>query len=134
MMRGTRTVRIRNGYNVIMSLYAPFRSRIYRYNSEIRDSGYYLKPVHLVYKSIRGRRVKYVYFGRYWYRVVRKGGSIKWIYVGRDKPDPHLPDPPLSPFEGIGIAILGDDVVVDEKTYMVLKKIADLLGYKGKLP
>jgi len=118
-------VRIKNGYKLIMELYSPYRNRIYEYNDKIRDTGYYLKPIHIVHKTVQGMRLKYIYFGRYWYRVVRKGKQgIKWIYVGRDKPDPHLPDPPLSPFEGLGVTVTDGDILVDEYTFKILEKMA----------
>ncbi len=118
---------IKNGYKVLMEIYAPYRARIYAYNSMIKDSGYYLKPIHLVYKKLRNQRVKYIYFGRYWYRLVRKGSTVKWIYVGKDKPDPHLPDPPLSPFEGLSIIVDGTDIIVDEKTFNILNELSKLV-------
>ncbi len=135
--RMTKSVRVKGGYGLIMSIFTPYRVRIYAYNSQIRDTGYYLKPVHMVYKKLEGRKVKYMYFGRYWYRVyrAREGGrsKIKWIYVGRDKPDPQLPEPPINPLEGIAVIVDGDDVLVDEKAFNALTQITQALKKMGLL-
>ena len=129
----TKTLRIYDGYRLVMELYSPYRTRIYKYNSTIRESGYYLKPLHIVYKVVQGRKLKYIYFGRYWYRVYKAPAEgkqkkaksrIKWLYIGRDKPDPHLPDPPINPLEGIAVIVDGNDVLVDERTFEALTKIS----------
>jgi len=129
--KGNKTVIIRDGYKLLMEIYAPYRERIYAYNSRIRDSGYYLKPIHIVYKNVNNRRYKYLYFGRYWYRVIKKGKRVKWVYIGREKPDPHLPDPPLSPFEGISIIVDNNDVIVDELTFKVINEISKRILHKA---
>ncbi len=98
--------------------------KIYEYNERIRSSGYYLKPVHVVYKRVGDTRVKYLYFSRYWYRLVKKDGKLLWIYVGKEKPDPHLPDPPLSPFEGFSVIVDNNDILVDEGTYRALRELS----------
>ncbi len=82
--------------------------KIYEYNKRIKNTGYYLKPVHIVVKkTISGEKKIYRYYGRYWWNVVyrgKRGGKsiIKWIYVGREKP-PGIPDPPTHPLEGLVI-------------------------------
>jgi len=130
-----RTIRLREGYSLLMNIFSPYRSRIYKYNEVIKDSGYYLKPLHIVYRTINKYRVKYLYFGRYWYRVYKSKGKnkskIRWIYIGRDKPDPHLPDPPINPFEGIAVIADSEDILVDEKTLNVLSRIAEDLANRG---
>lgn len=112
-------IRVKDGYKLIMEMFSPYRRKIYEYNESIKDSGYYLKPVHVVIK--KSMNFKYLYFGRYWYRVIRgEGRRLRWIYVGREKPDPNLPEPPLNPFEGLKIIVDGNDVVVDDYVYRVL--------------
>lgn len=112
-------VRVKGGYRLIMDLFSPYRRRIYEYNESIKELGYYLKPIHIVIK--KATNLKYIYFGRYWYRLVKMDdGRIKWIYIGREKPDPHLPDPPLNPFEGLRIIVVDDDIIVDEYVYRIL--------------
>lgn len=112
-------VRVKDGYKLIMEIFSPYRRKIYEYNELIRESGYYLKPVHVVIK--KSTSFKYLYFGRYWYRIIKsEGRKLRWIYVGREKPDPNLPEPPLNPFEGLRIIVDGDDVVIDDYVYRVL--------------
>ncbi len=127
-----KTIRIKGGYRVIMDLYTPYRIKIYEYNSKIKESGYYLKPIHVVHKEVGDRKVKYIYFGRYWYRVVRnRGRKLRWVYVGKEKPDPHLPDPPLTPFEGIGVAVDNGDILVSENVFRALNEIAKMIAKKN---
>ena len=66
---------------------------VYEYNTKIRGYGVYLKPYHIVYKNGK----KYIYIGRYWYKLERKNGKQKWVYLGKEKPLPNLPDPPELP-------------------------------------
>lgn len=66
---------------------------VYDYNKKVSKYGVYLKPYHIVYK--KGK--KYIYIGRYWYRLEKKDGKLKWIYLGKVKPYDYLPDPPEIP-------------------------------------
>lgn len=101
---------------------------IYQYNSAIKHFGYYLKPVHVVSRRSDGNLVKYYYYGRYWYRLDTSSSKLKWIYIGRNKPDPSLPDPP--PHELEGLVVKKSDGFVEflahsedllEKIYVILK-------------
>lgn len=111
--------------NLILSKYT---EQIYSYNNIAREKGLYLKPVHVVVKKQRdGRKVKYYYYGRYWYKIeIRKGrpSKIKWIYLGKEKPDPELPDPPRNPLEGLVVRVTEDQVVVSTPS----KELYDLIG------
>ncbi|BCS91912.1 hypothetical protein [Metallosphaera javensis (ex Sakai et al. 2022)] len=69
------------------------KSLVYDYNTKIREYGVYLKPFHVVYK--KGKR--YIYIGKYWYRLEKLNGKLKWIYLGKAKPLEQLPDPPSLP-------------------------------------
>lgn len=115
-------VTLKDGYQLIMELFLPYRRRIYEYNSLIKDTGYYLKPLHFVVK--KELNLKYLYFGRYWYRIAKgPHNKIKWIYVGREKPDPSLPEPPINPFEGLKTVVNNNDIIVDEYVYRILINI-----------
>ncbi|MEM0037470.1 MAG: hypothetical protein QW772_00835 [Zestosphaera sp.] len=126
-------VAVIDGYPLLMKLYEPYKHRINEYNLTIKDSGYYLKPLHFVYLKSPNKLVsiKYVYFGRYWYRVhkltnPRKHNSkVRWIYIGKEKPDPTLPDPPLNPFEGIYVLAFESDILLSEKSYRALVRISE---------
>lgn len=121
---------LKDGYQLIMELFLPYRRRIYEYNSQIKDTGYYLKPVHLVVK--KELNLKYLYFGRYWYRITKgPHGKIKWIYVGKEKPDPNLPEPPINPFEGLKIIVNNDDIIIDEYVY---KTLSTIINKKDHIP
>jgi len=70
------------------------KNLVYQYNENLKKTGYYLKPFHVVYKK-NGK--EYYYFGRYWYRLEYGNKKMQWIYLGKDKPDDKLPDPPMIP-------------------------------------
>lgn len=110
------------------------------YNRYISGSGYYLKPIHFVTKNVKGEKRKFIYLGRYWWKIVylgrsEKGGvKLKWIYIGRTKPS-GLPDPPGNPLEGLSIYTKegSEDVYFiklkgNEKNF--IEKIETVLGRK----
>jgi len=86
----------------------------YEYNSKIRHTGFYLKPVHMSTRRLQdGTLVKYYYYGRYWYRLEKDAlGRLKWVYIGREKPLHSLPDPPRNPLEGVVIKKYNDTVEI----------------------
>ncbi len=114
-------------YKLIESIVKKYMEKVREYNSLISGRGYYLKPIHMVYKTSGEVKKKYIYHGRYWWRIEylgRSGGKprIKWIYLGKDKPQ-GLPDPPKDPLLGLTYyKVLGDDNYV----YVPLKHIARL--------
>lgn len=123
---------IRGGLSYLLDLFLRYKLEIMEYNERIRSSGYYVKPIHVTYRSSGGRRLKYVYFGRYWYRVTKKGGRVVWVYLGREKPEPSLPDPPPNPFEGVSVVVVDDgDLEVRSETLQLLARIERSLGQPG---
>jgi hypothetical protein len=128
---GRPRILIKGGLRALLDLYTPYKIEIMKYNDSIRWSGYYVKPIHVTYKNRGGVTLKYMYFGRYWYRVSRRGGRVSWIYLGRDKPDPALPDPPLNPFEGLAATAIGEDVELDLEGLRLLSNIEKVLGTSG---
>ncbi len=110
-----------------------YKLSIYRYNESIKNTGYYLKPVHMVYrKDQEGRTRIYYYVAKYWWHVSyvgRRGKTsrVKWIYVGSRMPyhpDLMVNPPPPSPLEGIAYSLDGEDVIMTEKNY---RRVKDLL-------
>jgi len=91
------------------------KTQVYEYNSKIKDSGIYLKPYHIVYKNGK----QYIYIGKYWYRLEKKGSKLKWIYLGKNKPTDVLLDPPAIP--DYTIIKDTDGYIVDEKVLNKLK-------------
>jgi hypothetical protein len=102
----------------------------YKYNELIKERGFYLKPVHIVTRKLQdGSTVKYYYYGRYWYRLEKTPtGRIKWVYVGRTKPIPELPDPPENPLEGLVVKVYNDVVEIviasEEMMKLIYSKLA----------
>lgn len=126
---GREKILIKGGYGHLLDLYAHYKLEIMRYNEMIRSTGYYVKPIHVTYKNSAEARLKYVYFGRYWYRISRRKRGVAWIYLGKEKPEPSLPDPPLNPFEGVSVTVLNDeDIEVEPGTLRLLAKIEQSLS------
>ncbi|MCX8185210.1 MAG: hypothetical protein RMI56_04145 [Sulfolobales archaeon] len=127
-----RKLLIRKGLNHLLDLYIKYKLELLDYNEMIKNTGYYIKPIHIAYRSSGGSRLKYVYFGRYWYRVSKRGGRLIWIYLGKEKPEPSLPDPPLNPFEGISAIVVNDeDIEVEPEALKLLAKIELSLNQGG---
>lgn len=105
----------------IEKLVSRYRSKIYEYNTLIKSYGVKLKPVHIVVSKNR----KYVYLGRYWYRVAYQKGKIKWIYLGRFKPYKDMPDPPINPLDII--------VLREECSDMTCIEIPDYLSKSSEI-
>ncbi len=126
-MRRSRIL-IKEGLRVLLDLYTPYKVEVMKYNDFIRWSGYYVKPIHVTYKNRSGITIRYLYFGRYWYRISRKRGKVSWIYLGREKPDPALPDPPLNPFEGLSAIAIGEDIELDLDGLKLLSDIEKAFG------
>lgn len=118
-------VLIRGGLRAIEELLEEYKRLIYRYNELLRGTGLYLKPMHVVTRETRLGRLRYIYIGRYWWRVSYAGKSgktsrVKWVYLGREKPPEasSLPDPPEHPVAGLTYAIVnGGDVVLRREVY-----------------
>ncbi len=116
---------VKNGLDAVASLLEEYKRAIYRYNSMIRGTGYYLKPIHVVVKHDTSGEKKYIYVGRYWWRVVyvgKKGKTsrVKWIYVGKEKPAElkDYPDPPSHILVGFSFIVLNDrDILVREDVF-----------------
>jgi hypothetical protein len=116
-------VRILGGLKVIEEILDSVKRRVYEYNSLISQYGYYLKPVHKVYKTLSdGRKRIYEYYGRYWWRLERRRGRLVWIYVGNVKPK-GLPEFPPHELEGLSIIREGDDVVINCEVYDKFKEL-----------
>ncbi|GEM_PF-608438 len=84
-----------------------YREKLYEYNSVIKKTGYYLKPLHIVVKKYSNSIKTYYYYGKYWYRVISQGSKIKWYYISNEKPLKDLPDPPINPL--ILIKVINND-------------------------
>ncbi len=115
--------------NLLLSDYLP---EIYRYNNLIKDKKFYLKPVHIVIKKrSNGKQIRYYYYGRYWYRIEKKSNGrkgIKWVYLGKEKPDQSLPDPPENPLDGLVIKISDSEISIITARKDMYRLINDVLS------
>ena len=131
-----RCLRVRGGLRAVRAALERYLRQLYSYNSMARRHGVYLKPVHVVVRSVGGVRRTYYYVGRYWWRVEYAGKSgrtsrLRWRYLGREKPrelSGSLPDPPPNPLEGLSFYAVGDDVYVSEEVYQRFRWVFE--GYE----
>ncbi len=103
-------IRVKGGKRLLMKILEEYQRQVAEYNSKLRD-GLRLKFVH--YVTVNGKR--YVYFGKYYYKVKRVGKRIKWIYVGKELKE--VPPPPPNPFDGLKVKVDGDDIIVEREIY-----------------
>lgn len=82
---------------ILSTLIDIYKTALYSYNTLLKSYGLYLKPLHIVVKKNLYNTKVYHYYGRYWYKVIYRNGKLKWVYVGKNKPSPELPDPPANP-------------------------------------
>ena len=103
---------------------------VYEFNSRLKVRGVYLKPVHRVYRTEGGVRAVYEYYGRYWWRLERRGGRLRWRYLGR-RPPLGVPEAPGHPLEGLSVKIVGDDVEMDCRWLEVFRSLGLLEGVRA---
>ncbi len=128
------SIRVKISMSEIEKLLRDYTMKIREYNKKIKKSGYYLKPVHIVIKKVRGETRVYRYYGRYWWRVLylgkKKGRSIiRWVYIGKEKPV-GLEEPPRNPLEGIVIYTLKGD---EENIYVPASHYNKLVDALNKI-
>ena len=99
---------------------------MYRYNERISSTGYYLKPVHYVYKRTTTGKVVFHYYGRYWLKKL-KG---KTIYIGQTKP-PELPPPPRSIWESFVLIEIDSEYYMELDHYKRFEKQLRKMGIRG---
>jgi len=121
-------LRIVGGAFLLESIEYAIKEPYYHYNSLISKYGYYIKPIHKVYKKRSGSKLIYMYYGRYWFRKSEKG---RLIYSGTEKPAEIPVEPPPSPLEGVTLIVDNEDLIISESgfdkfIYFVKKIIHEL--------
>ncbi|RLG87428.1 MAG: hypothetical protein DRO39_00420 [Thermoprotei archaeon] len=95
---------------------------VYEYNNVAKAFNVYLKPIHVVTKK---HNKVYIYVAKYWYRIVKQGNGIKWVYIGSGKPNiPDLPEPPRCAIERIAITVHNNFVDIDNNLLRALRALA----------
>jgi len=110
--------RIINGANLLHTI----REKIINYipNLQGLNGKIYLKPIHVVIVKKGNSVRKYVYVNRYWWKIKYSGkrsrtSKVKWKYLGKSIP--------LSKEYGLRFKIVGNDIIIDEKSLMKLREI-----------
>jgi len=121
---------------VLRDIMDRYMTELYRYNELIKSYGYYLKPMHIVTRRTSNGIRRYYYFGKYWYKLSYEGkrgktSRVKWIYVGRNKPLPEIPDPPPNPLDLLMVKIDNNSIRLYVSSNKMIKKIIELFkGFK----
>ncbi len=102
------------------SVITRFKGLVYEYNSKIKEYNVYLKPFHVVSKGSK----RYFYIGKYWYKLEKINGKLKWIYLGKEKPIKEMPEPPR--FPEATIIKEENKFIVDEKILEELRALVEL--------
>lgn len=113
-------IRILGGAVLLGRIESVIKEPFYHYNSLISNYGYYVKPVHKVYKKRSGTKIIYVYYGRYWFK--RAGSRL--IYAGSEKPVWIPYEPPENPVEGVTLIVEGRDLLINEDGFEKLVSVA----------
>ncbi|OYT56540.1 MAG: hypothetical protein B6U76_03405 [Desulfurococcales archaeon ex4484_217_2] len=110
--------RIINGANLLHTI----REKIINYilNLQGLNGKIYLKPMHVVIVKKGNSVRKYVYVNRYWWKIKYSGkrgrtSKVKWKYLGKSIP--------LSEEYGLKFKIVGNDIIIDEKSLMKLREV-----------
>ncbi len=114
-MRGSEECRliVYGGARRLEEVLDRVKEKVYEYNTIAGRHGYYLKPVHKVYRRTSQGVKVYEYYGRYYWR--RAGNRL--VYAGTVKPR-GLPDPEPLGIEGLSVIRVNDeDIVVDCTVY-----------------
>jgi len=115
-------LRVLGGRRALPAIEDYVKAPFYDYNSVISRTGYMVKPVHMVYRTLSdGTKRVYLYYGRYWWR--RSRGRL--VYAGTEKPSRVKVEPPENPLAGHSIIVEGDDLIVD---CVVYEKLRHILG------
>lgn len=121
--RGDCWVRIVDGARTLDLITANLKRVFYEYNRVIRESGYYLKPIHKVYKVVGGKRRVYEYYGRYWWKLKKVKGKLRYVYSGRWKPRRVKVEPPSNPLEDLVVIREDGDVIMRCSDYEKFSEI-----------
>lgn len=80
------------------------------------------------YKAVRPKNAKRPYY--YWYKWEYDTDTQNniWTYVGKDKPEVDIPDPPTNRLHHVTYSEAGENVIITEEE---LEKVADIFeGYQ----
>lgn len=99
------------------------KKTVAEFQKEVNDitRGYVYAP--RTWKTQEGLKTGY-----YWYRYVykaREDGSRYRTqkYIGKEKPDFNLPDPPKNPLDGTPHEVVGNNILMDSKRYHNNKRL-----------
>lgn len=116
-----KTFLIIEGEKAIKNYLKEFKSILKTYKDEFKGWGYTLKKV-------QPKNAKKPYW--YWYRWVydNETQNNKWEYIGREKPDSNIPDPPKSILDEAIFQEVGGNVLISETELEKVKEIFE--GYQ----
>ena len=108
------------------------KKAIKAYEKEFRQVSKEYKEIYkgwgLTFKKVKPKGAKRPYY--YWYKWEYSSESKNnvWTYIGKDKPNTDIPDPPISRLEDVQYQVVGENVMITDGE---LEKVNDIFeGYQ----
>lgn len=131
----TLKVRVINGLDRILKIQENYMKLISKHLNELKEKGYYLKPLHIVVVKKKNNVKKYYYHSRYWWKITYAGkknntSKIKWKYIGKKPPFDLFNKLPKNPLEGLKYEVKKNDIILEYEIYCKFKDIFKGLNVK----
>lgn len=110
-----------DGVKAIKDYEKGFKSEMREYKKLFKGWGY-------TFKKVKPSSAKRPYY--YWYKweYDTETKNNQWTYLGKDKPEETIPDPPISRLDEVEYTVAGSNILISQQEY---DKINDLLeGYQ----
>ena len=119
---------IENTRDVINVLRRKTQELIREYNRILLNKyGIYLKPVHIISRRYGKKKIKYVYFGRYFW-LVKDKRVLGWRYL-RKYNVIGIPEPPKHKLFSISLKLENEHIVInDKRTLIIIRSICSEYG------
>ena len=106
-----------DGLKAIKDYEKEFKAETREYKKIFKGWGY-------TYKKVKPKTAKRPY--HYWYKweYSAETKNNEWTYIGKDKPEASIPDPPMNRLDEVDYSIAGSTILLQREEY---SKIQDLL-------
>lgn len=111
-----KTFLIVDGNKAIKAYLDEFKSVMREYKKIYRGWGYTFKKV-----MPKGATKPYYYWYKWEYDPNTQNNV--WTYVGKEKPEVNIPDPPVNRLDEVSYSLAGENVIINEIEY---QKIIDI--------
>lgn len=111
-----RNLLIIDGHKAIKSYQKGYRKELKEYKDIYGSWG-------ITFKKVKPKDAKKPYY--YWYKWEydsEKQNNV-WTYLGKDKPNSDIPDPPISRLDDLTYQVVSENIILSE---VELQKVQDL--------